>query len=246
MKKPPWLLVPPGKIEAGAVIDLDAGEGRHAIGPLRLRSGDPVVIADGRGGIADAELVLEGRKRVSAVVVSVREAPEARVGREFTLALAVLEGKAMDWAVQKAVEVGVGRFQPLLTQRTQRGRREPAGPSSHLERIALQALKQCRRPWAMEILPPRTLAELVEMDRGFGGVVADPEGSSPAELSTVAAPVLAVGPEGGFSSEEVALLSTHQWHRVRLGDYILRSETAAIVGSAMILANRRGGRRETC
>lgn len=239
MKKPPWLLAPPGAIEEGAVVALDAGEGRHATGPLRLRAGDAVVIADGHGTVAEAVLAIEGRSQVAAVVEGVRRVPSETTGG-LTLALAVLDGKAMDWAIQKAVEIGVRDFQPLITDRTQGGRREQRGFSSHMQKIALQALKQCRRPWAMEIMEARTLEQVLERRGRAGGVVADPGGHVIAELPPTAEGYLAVGPEGGFSPAEEELLSDRNWHRLRLGDNTLRAETAAIVGCALMMARGRG------
>lgn len=240
MKHPPWLLVPPGSIEDGAAVDLDQGEGRHAVGPLRLCSGDAVVIADGQGRVADAELIVEGRRRVAAIVKGVREVLPKDASGGLTLALAVIEGKAMDWAAQKAVEVGVQRFLPMMTARTQRGRRDRSWSSSHLERITRQALKQCRRPWAMDIEAPLTLDEMIERFGPAGGVVADPAGGALSELSASIPPVLVVGPEGGFSTDEADLLAAAGWPGLRLGYHVLRAETAAVVGGALMLAKLRG------
>jgi len=234
MKTSPCVLAPPGSIEVGAVIELDPAEGRHLTGSLRLRDGDEVVLADGRGLTAAARLTVIGKARVEAEVMSVHVEPEPP-GDGITLALAVIEAKAMDWAVQKSVEIGIRRFQPIVTERTQAGGRVTASRSSHWRRIALQALKQCRRAWAMDILEVQTLARFVE-SQGCGGVVADPNGLTIGRLTVPQRRVLAVGPEGGFSAAEHDLFTRNGWARLRLGDNILRSETAAVVGGAMMLA----------
>lgn len=235
MKNPPWLLVPTGLIGNDTVITLDTAEGRHATGPLRLRSGDEVVLADGAGHTAAARLVVAGKTRVNAEIVSVRVEP-VLPGDGVTLALAVIESKAMDWAVQKAVEIGVRRLQPIVTDRTQSGRRTYSGRSDHWHHIALQALKQCRRPWAMEILELRSLTDLVA-DSEAGGVVADQEGVAFGGLPRSCGSVLAVGPEGGFSGAENEVFTARGWVRLRLGPNILRSETAAVVGGALMVAH---------
>jgi 16S rRNA (uracil1498-N3)-methyltransferase len=235
VKSPPWLLVSAGEIGRGSVVDLDPAEGRHAAGPLRLRSGDGVVLADGRGRTAAAQLVAVGKSAVRAEVVSVDFAPSP-AGDGITLALAMIDPRAMDWAVQKAVEVGVRRLQPIVTGHTQSGRRGASRRSEHWRRIALQALKQCRRPWAMEVSEPQTLVELIAAYEAAPGVVADPGGVAIGSLSPSAGRVLAVGPEGGFSPVEEELLSVHGWERLKLGANILRSETAAVVGAAMMVA----------
>ncbi len=234
MKNPPWLLVPPGLIGKDTVITLDTAEGRHATGPLRLRSGDEVILADGAGLMAAARLVIAGKTRVEAEIASVHVAA-AQQGDGVTLALAVIEPRAMDWAVQKAVEIGVRRLHPIVTERTQSSRRAVSGRSDHWYRIALQALKQCRRPWAMEIDVLRSFTDFVADNEG-GGVVADQHGVAIGGLPRSCGRVLAVGPEGGFSPAENELFAASGWVRLRLGANILRSETAAVVGAAMMVA----------
>jgi len=227
-------LVPPGQIGKDSVVTLDSAEGRHATGPLRLRSGDEVVLADGAGHTATARLVIAGKTPVQAEIVSAHPAPLQR-GDGVTLALAVIEPRAMDWAVQKAVEIGVRRLQPIVTDRTQSSRRSISGRSDHWNRIALQALKQCRRPWAMEIHELQSLTDLVADNRA-GGVVADQRGVAIGGLPRSCGRVLVVGPEGGFSVAEDELFISSRWVRLRLGANILRSETASVVGGAMMVA----------
>lgn len=234
MKTPRYVLAPPGSICDGAVVELDPAEARHVTGPLRLRDGDDVVLADGRGRTAAARLTIIGKARVEAVVTSVHVEQEPP-GDGVTLALAVIEAKSMDWAVQKSVEIGIRRFQPIVSERTQAGRRMTAARAAHWQRIALQSLKQCRRAWAMEILDQQTLAHFLE-SQGRGGVVADPDGVTIGRLAAPQCGVLVVGPEGGFSAAEDELFTRSGWGRLRLGDNILRSETAAVVGGAMMLA----------
>jgi 16S rRNA (uracil1498-N3)-methyltransferase len=228
MKALPWLLAASGDLEAGRTVVLEPTEARHLTGALRRRPGDEIVLADGNGLVAEAKLVAIGKRRVEAEIRSVRREPKPQpVG--VTVAL------AMDWAVQKAVEVGVGRFVPMETERAQFRGRDLASRVEHWRRVAMQALKQCRRPWAMEVGDVVSLAEFVEsVDEG--GVVADREGYAIGELPKTAANMLVVGPEGGFTTAEIRLFDRHGWRRLRLGPHILRAETAAVVGGAMMVA----------
>lgn len=233
MKAAPWLLVVAGDLETGRTVVLDPSEARHLTGALRRRPGDEVILADGSGGLAEARFVAIGRGRVEAEVLSVRHEPKPE-SSGVTVALALIDNRAMDWAVQKAVEVGVGRFVPMETERAQIRGRDPVGRVDHWRRIAVQALKQCRRPWAMEVGNVVPLAELVERSEE-GGVVADREGCSIGELPNGVGTLLVVGPEGGFTSDESDLFDRHGWPRLRLGPHILRAETAAVVGGAMMV-----------
>ncbi len=236
MKAVPWLLAVSGGLEAGSIVVLDPTEARHLTGALRRRPGDQVVLADGMGAVAEARLVAVGKTWVEAQVLRVHHEPEPEV-RGVTVALALIDNRAMDWAVQKAVEVGVGRFVPMETERAQIRGRDFGGRVEHWRRISIQALKQCRRPWAMAVTDVVPLAALVESElEREGGVVADLEGSAPGKLPHAAGNLLVVGPEGGFTDAEGELFDRHGWPRLRLGPHILRAETAAVVGGAMMVA----------
>ena len=236
MKSPPWLLVAPGLVESGRLVILDAAEARHATGPLRRRPGDEVVLVDGAGVVARAVLRTAEGQVAEAEIVDVR-AEEPLHGEGVTLAMAVVGNRAVEWAIQKAVEIGVGRFLPLVTDRTQVKRGALAGRAEHWRRIALQALKQSHRPWAMEIADIRPLVEVPNSDiLGPGGVVADSNGVALGDLPPLAGRLLVVGPEGGFSPDEDKLFADRGWPRLRLGIYTLRTETAAGVGAAMLVA----------
>jgi 16S rRNA (uracil1498-N3)-methyltransferase len=234
MKALPWLLASSGDLEAGRTVVLDPTEARHLTGALRRRPGDEIVLADGNGSVAEAKLVAVGKRRVEAEILSVRHEP-GQQSAGVTVALAMVENRAMDWAVQKAVEVGVRRFVPVETEHAQVRGGDLAGRVEHWRRIAMQALKQCRRPWAMAVENVVSLGELVESSEE-GGVVADREGCSIGELPKTAANMLVVGPEGGFTTAEIQLFGRHGWQRLRLGPHILRAETAAVVGGAMMVA----------
>jgi 16S rRNA (uracil1498-N3)-methyltransferase len=236
MKSPPWLLVAPGLVESGRSVTLDAAEARHATGPLRRRPGDEVVLVDGTGVVARAVLRAAEGQVAEAEIVDLR-AEEPPRGEGVTLAMAVVGNRPVEWAIQKAVEIGVGRFLPLVTDRTQVKRGALSGRTEHWRRIALQALKQCHRPWAMEIADIRPLVEVADSETlGPGGVVADRNGVALADLPPSAGRLLVVGPEGGFSPDEDKLFVARGWSRLRLGIHTLRTETAAVVGAAMLIA----------
>jgi len=236
MKAAPWLLAVSGALEAGRTVVLDPAEALHLKGALRRRPGDEIVLADGNGVVAEAKLVAIGKGRVEADILSVHHEPEP-TSEGVTVALAMIDNRAMDWAVQKAVEVGVGCFVPMETDRAQVRGKDLGGRVEHWRRIAMQALKQCRRPWAMEVTEVVTLAAFVDGDREqAGGVVADMGGSRLGELPKTAGKLLIVGPEGGFTAAENQLFDRRGWPKLRLGPHILRAETAAVVGGAMMVA----------
>jgi len=235
---PPWLLAHPGELEVGETVVLDDQEARHALTALRLQAGAEVILADGRGGVARAVLTSVGRPRTAAEVVSVNTVP-ADSGSGVVLALGVIHSQAMDWAVQKAVEIGVCSLVPVVTERVQLPWKAVAGRLGHWQRIARQALKQCRRPWAMAVDGPTNLADLVAARGEAGGVVADPSGERLDTLAEGTPGYLLVGPEGGLTESERSSLPAEVWIRLRLGPHVLRADTAAVVGAAFLVARER-------
>jgi 16S rRNA (uracil1498-N3)-methyltransferase len=232
MKAPPWLLAAPGSLEPGLVV-LDPAEARHLTGSLRRRPGDEITLVDGKGSVAQARVESISRGQVEVQVVSVRRTPEPEPDG-VTVALAIVDNRAMDWAVQKTVEIGVSRFAPVMTERTQVRGIDIGGRSDHWRRIAMQALKQCRRPWAMDVADVVRLPDLVEGWSG-DGVVADRNGCRVGELPAAIENLLVVGPEGGFTVDEERLFDRRGWRRLRLGPHVLRAETAAVVGGALMV-----------
>jgi 16S rRNA (uracil1498-N3)-methyltransferase len=222
-------------LDADRTVILDDSEGHHVSSVLRRRPGDKVVLADGHGSVAEGRLVSVESGRVEAEVLSVRREPRPREDRGVTVSVAVVGKQAMDWIVQKSVEIGVRRFVPVETARTQARAKDLGGRVEHWRRISLQALKQCHRPWALEISEPTPLAVFVESEPR-AGVVADRDGREIDEVASESGTSLVVGPEGGFTTAEGELLDRHGWTKVRFGAHVLRTETAAIVGAAMMVA----------
>ncbi len=239
MKNEPWLLVREGVLVGGGEIILEPEEARHASGSLRLHAGDRVVLADGAGKVAGAQLDRCQRSDVIAVVDEVVTVPSPLPGP--TVALGVLHTKAMDWAVQKAVEVGVATFVPLLCDRSQGAHQRALERVDHWRRISRQALKQCRRAWGMVVESPMTIESVVG-GRLQPGLVADPEGLVDVSVLESHRMTLLVGPEGGLTLEERKALVSAGWSTIALGPHILRAETAVVVGAALLVQQLQAAR----
>lgn len=232
MKNDPWLLVREGVLVGGGEIVLEPEEARHVSGSLRLHAGDRVVLADGVGKLAGAELARCQRSDVIAVVDEVVTSVPSLAGP--TVALGVLHTKAMDWAIQKAVEVGAAAFVPLLCDRSQGSHQRALERMDHWRRVARQALKQCRRTWGMQVESPLTMTEVVS-GRLLPGYVADQESDIDGSNISADRSTLLVGPEGGLTPEEQKALAAAGWSTIALGPHILRAETAVVVGAALLV-----------
>jgi len=237
---PPWVLVDPGVLREGETVRLDPVEARHLATVIRREVGDPVLVADGNGVVAPGVVRSCRRGKVDIELLEVTRAPRP-TGPCLTLGLAVLHGQAMDWAVQKAVEMGVESVTPWVAERSQLSGSRARTRVAHWRRVARQALKQCRRAYSMELPEPVSLAEALDEWTPRVGVVAHRQGAAVHELPRACGDILLVGPEGGLSLDEERRLDECGWWRLRLGQLILRSETAAVVGAALMIHARELG-----
>ena len=222
-----FLPAPPA---AGRAL-LTGDEARHLGRVLRAQPGDTVVLFDGRGRSWTARVSRIDRDAVSLDVVAER-LPAPPAGPRLTLAVALPKGDRQKWLVEKLTELGVRRFVPLDTAR---GVAEGgAAARARLERVVVEACKQCGRDTLMEIAAARPLtAILAEPAAGGRILIADPQGDPAATIAAAAGDTIAlVGPEGGFTADELAAADAGGAIRVSLGPHILRVETAAIALAA--------------
>ncbi|NOY28673.1 MAG: 16S rRNA (uracil(1498)-N(3))-methyltransferase [Planctomycetes bacterium] len=218
----------------GTTATLAGSEAHHLLHVMRAKPGHPLVLFDGQGGEYQAELTHCGRS-----TVELRIGPKLDIEREhpfeLTLAIALPKGDRQRWLIEKAVELGVSRLVPLRTARSVAGSEQA---SSKLERYIIEASKQCGRNRLMQLAPPQKLAELLSQEASSIRILAHPGGGPFAELklNSTENRTLAIGPEGGFSDEEVAQTIEAGWKTVGLGSRILRLETAALaLISAVVL-----------
>jgi len=227
---------------------LQGDEARHLARVLRAKVGDPVTLFDGSGRSWLARVTALGRDEVGLEVETAFPAsePDPQVGSpaQLTLAVALPKGDRQKWMVEKLTELGVARLIPLITTR---GVAEAtAGAQARLERVVIEACKQAGRNTLMEIAPGMSLAQLAAGPAGQSRcVVADPGGLALAVVSLAPAagspalpqlPLLGlVGPEGGFTPEELAAADAMGCTRIALGPHILRVETAAVALAAKLV-----------
>jgi 16S rRNA (uracil1498-N3)-methyltransferase len=239
MRERRFLVSPEDYQDARAVI---RGEELHHLSKvLRLRVGTQVSVFDGRGrghlGVIDQ---LDASQ--AAIVLEAADDHAAEPALNMTLMLGLLHGERMDWAVEKATELGVSAIIPVLSARGMVKARTGAahGKWERLERwkrIALSAAKQSGRLVVPEISPARRFDELISEDAGpetaraifhAGGA-----GPAPPDPHPERAWIL-IGPEGGWSPEELAAAVETGWSVTDLGRRTLRAETAAAVAVALI------------
>ncbi|MDN3525051.1 16S rRNA (uracil(1498)-N(3))-methyltransferase [Halomonas sabkhae] len=224
------------ELSLGGDIVLPEGQARHLSRVLRLGVGAAVVLFDGRGHEAEAVLTEADRKRVVARIEHIGagrgESPLA-----VHLGQAISKGDRMDYAIQKAVELGVTAITPLYTEHGDvrlKGERE-AKKLAHWQAVAASACEQCGRATLPAVHPPRSLAEwLAERDEPLRLAL---HPGTPGVLDRRDAPdraALLIGPEGGLSDSEMASASQAGFEALTLGPRILRTETAPVVALTLL------------
>jgi 16S rRNA (uracil1498-N3)-methyltransferase len=220
------------------VVTLDEAESRHALQSLRLRAADDVMLFDGRGRLAHGILEPDehaGRRRPrrTARLTVERVLCEPPPSRTLTLIVAGCKGPRLTWMTEKLTELGTTRIVIADFERSV----VHAGKAHavRLSRTAIEAAKQSQRVWLPEIICGVTLVEAVDRRQPGALVVAHPAREAPSLSSRLPAHELGerdltavVGPEGGLTEAEIAMLSEANGELVRLAPHILRVETAAI------------------
>ena len=211
-------------------ITLDPSGSKHARDVLRLDEGDQVEIFDDAGNVAVGAIVALSPS-VVVRVASITSSP-AKVF-DLTIASAIPKGERADWMIEKLSELGVSRFIPLATERSvvlPEGRNK----RDRWIRIATESAKQSRRAGVMQIDELTQLKEVVARAPRSCSYLS-PEasaGTEPLPPST-----LLVGPEGGWTDDEIQLFARSDIQPLKLTQTILRIETAAIAAAAIVLTS---------
>jgi len=225
-------------LQEGARIELERNQSNYLGNVLRLSAGENILVFNGRDGEWRAEI--EGRKRPDGLTIVARTRPQDRLP-DIAYVFAPLKHARLDYMVQKAVEMGASRLQPVLTRHTQVSR-------VNVERMranVIEAAEQCG------ILSLAAVAEPVALDRFLGerqpervlvfcdeaADIGNPIEALQQGLTAADGIDVLIGPEGGFAEEERALLLRQpKTLRLSLGPRILRADTAGVAALALVQA----------
>ncbi|MGJ8723400.1 MAG: RsmE family RNA methyltransferase [Roseibacillus sp.] len=216
-------------------LSLAGEEGHHAVRVMRKKVGDCIEVFDGAGRWARGEVTTVERAGLTMDIREEGTSPE--VATQVSLAVSVPKGKTMDLVVQKAVELGVNRIQPLVTTNSvvKIGEKDAAEKSQKWQRVALEACKQCGQNFLPVVEPVKTLTHYLAEERQGEAIIASlAPGAVPVRETLEGLPddcgqvSFLVGPEGDFSLSEVGDALAAGFRPVSLGEIVLRVETACL------------------
>ena len=226
-------------------ITLEGDDLKHLSQVLRLRPGDTIHVFDGSGIEYEASIISSDKSRAIARINTSfqnKTEPETRV----TLFQGVPKGEKMELIIQKGVELGVHSIVPVITSRTvvKLNKKDSEKKAERWTKISIEAAKQCRRAYVPQILEPISFDEALTKAEDFSAVLLlyENEGKKCLKerlkcynINKIKDIALFVGPEGGFTLEEVRNYTDKGYDIVSLGKRILRVETATISVLSIIM-----------
>ncbi len=219
----------------GTTLQITGQQSHHIASVLRLTAQTRLTLYDGCGEIITGEIIHVSPQKTTVQILSRTTAPQ--VTTPLILAQALLKGKKMDFLLQKATELGVDVFIPILTRYCEKKIHALGRQNKRWQRIILEACKQCHRPVPMRLEQPVELTQLSIPDSANRIMPWEDETSQPltAQLIGTHSPtLLLIGPEGGFHPDEIHFARNAGFTTVSLGPRILRAETAALAATSII------------
>lgn len=226
-------------LAAGQAVSFDRAQVNYLLNVLRLERGDELLLFNGRDGEWQALLAGTGKRALTAVIgARMREQPRPS---NLHFLFAPLKHARLDYLVQKAVEMGASRLQPVITRHTQVARVNLDRMRAHV----IEAAQQCGILTLPEVADPIAFQAAIGLgDAGRVLVFCDEDAEVKDPVAALAAAARAglplavlIGPEGGFAEEErAALLKRPNVVQIALGPRILRADTAAVAALALVQA----------
>ena len=228
----------PTDLSSNTEVELDDRARQHIIQVLRLKQGADLVLFNGQGGEYQSQL-LKAEKRHALVLVGEHHSPQCESPIRIHLGLGISKGERMDFAIQKAVELGVNKITPLFTERcvVQLDDKRQEKRLQHWQGIIQSACEQCGRTTLPELHPMLNFYNwLKSVETNSTKLILNPYTTIKlADIKPMPTNIrLAIGAEGGFSDKEIESALENSYLSLNLGPRILRTETAVVAGLAAI------------
>lgn len=217
-------------------IQLDEDTSKHMIGVLRMQKGEKVLLTDGKGRKATAEIVDDNRKRCVVKILLLQEEKES--APKVSIAISIVKNASrFEWFLEKATEIGVSEIIPLLCERTEKEKFR----YERMQGILISAMLQSQQAWLPLLQQPTAFAGVVKKASQEHKFIAHCLPEKKLQLRDVystktdhLSSLILIGPEGDFTPSEIALALEQKFVPVALGETRLRTETAGIVAATLL------------
>src|SRR5215211_93483 len=216
------------KLETGTIV-LDENNSRHIVQVLRMAKGAMLLLTDGKGKKAEAEIVDDNKKHCGVQIASLQQMPDKK--HRVTIGLSLIKNSSrFEWFLEKATEIGISEIIPLICERTEKEKFR----HDRLNGIVISAMLQSQQCWLPLLHEPVEFQNLVQNNHFRQRFIAHclpeqkqvlPHYSPVTDTSSC----ILIGPEGDFTKVEIELAIKHHFHPVALGPTRLRTETAGVV-----------------
>jgi len=217
-------------LEIGKVLTLIQDSSKHLVNVLRKKEGSLIELFDGKGSSCTAEIISSQKKRVKVKLVE-ELVFQDRKGIKISLGQSLIKTEPFSFSIQKATELGVASISPLYTERTviKLNSNSIKSRKARWQSIATHACQQCGENWLPEINEIQRLEDWAQAVKAKHKIVLYPNAETKLSSLTFDDSVaIAVGPEGDFTDSEINLLTEKDFLPVKLGERVLRADTAVI------------------
>ena len=217
-------------LEIGKVLILIQNSSKHLVNVLRKKEGSLIELFDGKGSSCTAEIISSQKKRVKVKLVE-ELVFQDRKGIKISLGQSLIKTEPFSFSIQKATELGVASISPLYTERTVIKLKSNSTKSrkARWQSIATHACQQCGENWLPGINEIQRLEDWAQAVKAKHKIVLYPNAETKLSSLTFDDSVaIAVGPEGDFTDSEINLLTEKDFLPVKLGERVLRADTAVI------------------
>jgi 16S rRNA (uracil1498-N3)-methyltransferase len=228
--------------------ELDATEAHHLAKVLRMKAGEKVELFDGEGTVAVAVIREIAKRKVTLKIEQVHRYPPRTTGR-IIIVPGIAKGQRFDWLIEKCTELRTDRICPVIFER---GVKQASNPKvlERWQNLVIAAAKQSKRIFLTKVDAPMPLFDVIEMLKKGYSQIQLIVGSLTPDAAPLSGQIFGqadvatfIGPEGGFTEVEKALLKENGARFVRLTDTVLRTETAALAFASVLCALRDVGKQ---
>jgi 16S rRNA (uracil1498-N3)-methyltransferase len=227
----------PIELTVGQTISLPETVFHHWVRVLRAQQGDTAILFNGQGGEYTVQLTHVDKKSAT-VDIQHFNSDDRAAAIQVILGQVMSKGDRMDYAIQKATELGVHTIQLLVSERCEMRLKYDRDQKKieHWQQVAIAACEQCGLNLIPQVLPPISLTDwLAQCDTPLRLVLALNASPNPLPHPLPKRVSILVGPEGGLSETEITLCESKMFHRWQLGPRVLRTETAPVVALSHLL-----------